>query len=160
MMSFTDLCDYAHEIDVTIVWARMAGTYAAAVDAATRTVYLDNRLDQHPAELVSAFAHELGHLALGHVGPQDAKGEDRADEWAARRLISPVEYAAAERILGPNPFLLGVELGVTMRIVRAWQRVAASSPCVVSEPGVRLSSYSSRALPRVSGDEPDLLFDF
>ncbi|MGJ0388932.1 ImmA/IrrE family metallo-endopeptidase [Microbacterium sp. CGR1] len=75
----------------------------------------------------SVLAHELAHAMLGHTPTADAvereRQERRADEWAARLLITPAAYAAAERARGPHPASLAFDLGVTIEIVIAYQRL-------------------------------------
>lgn len=75
----------------------------------------------------SVLAHELGHAALGHTVSSHpaarARQERRADEWAARLLISPAAYAAAEAARGPHHASLAFELGVTIELVEAYQRL-------------------------------------
>ncbi|MCS3443717.1 ImmA/IrrE family metallo-endopeptidase [Microbacterium phyllosphaerae] len=75
----------------------------------------------------SVLAHELGHAMLGHTPTTDAatraRQETRADEWAARLLITPAAYAAAEQTRGSHPASLAFELGVTIEIVTAYQRL-------------------------------------
>lgn len=77
----------------------------------------------------SVLAHELAHAVLGHTPTADptarARQEHRADEWAARLLITPEGYAAAERTRGPHLASLAFELGVTVEIVAAYQRLLA-----------------------------------
>ncbi|WP_082478074.1 ImmA/IrrE family metallo-endopeptidase [Microbacterium sp. Leaf320] len=75
----------------------------------------------------SVLAHELAHAMLGHTATADAAARDRqerrADEWAARLLITPAAYAAAEQARGPHPASLAFDLGVTVEIVIAYQRL-------------------------------------
>lgn len=75
----------------------------------------------------SVVAHELGHALLGHVPTTDAttraRQERRADEWAARQLITPDAYAQAEQTRGAHPTSLAFELGVTVELVIAYQRL-------------------------------------
>ncbi|NKW16884.1 ImmA/IrrE family metallo-endopeptidase [Rhodococcus hoagii] len=75
----------------------------------------------------TALGHELGHAHHGHSCSQDAgtcrKQERQADEYAAQLLITPVEYREAERIYGHHVSGLALHLGVTPRIVRAWQEL-------------------------------------
>lgn len=72
-------------------------------------------------ELLCSLAHELGHAHYndppGHFGAHEL----RADRFAARLLVSPVEYAAAEAIYGPQPTRLAHELGVTVKVLKTWQ---------------------------------------
>lgn len=80
------------------------------------------------ATALCALAHELGHAHYGdppgHHGPR----ETRADRFAARLLISPTEYAAAEAVYGPHPARIATEIGVTKHIIETWQRLKASLP--------------------------------
>lgn len=73
----------------------------------------------------SVLAHELGHAALGHsVTTHDSlrrRQERQADEWAARLLITPAAYAAAEALQGTHHASLAFELGVTVELVVAFQ---------------------------------------
>lgn len=73
------------------------------------------------------IAHELAHAVLGHTPTADrsirARQERRADEWAARLLISADTYAEAEKARGTHPASLAFELGVTIEIVTAYQRL-------------------------------------
>ena len=66
------------------------------------------------------LAHEMGHAHYGHDWSREhdkSHDERLADQYAARLLISPVEYALAERLVGEHPGALARELGVTRRLV-------------------------------------------
>ena len=80
----------------------------------------------HPVEERCTLAHELGHASLGHTANASGwfaqRQERAADRWAARMLISPVEYELAERLYGHSPSLLAQELDVTTSIVTTWQQ--------------------------------------
>lgn len=71
------------------------------------------------------LAHEIGHAAHGHDWTADrhdrAVDERAADTYAARLLISPAEYALAERICGPHDRALARELNVSVRLVELWR---------------------------------------
>lgn len=95
--------------------------FSGAVDVVSGTIYLDRHLDSKPRYALSVLAHELGHYSLGHTCAQSRNGERLADEWAARLLISPSEYRVAESLYGTNTYNLARELGVTDRLVRAYQ---------------------------------------
>lgn len=73
-----------------------------------------------------ALAHELGHAHYGDPPGHHGAHEYRADRFAARLLISPVEYATAESIYGPHPATLANELGVTVKVLKTWQTMAAN----------------------------------
>ncbi|KAA0959517.1 ImmA/IrrE family metallo-endopeptidase [Microbacterium sp. ANT_H45B] len=75
----------------------------------------------------SVLAHELAHAVLGHTPTADAelraRQERRADEWAARLLITAPAYAEAERLRGTHLASMAFELGVTVEIVAAYRRL-------------------------------------
>jgi len=76
------------------------------------------------------IAHEMGHWHYGHDWTRDhdrARDERQADLYAAKLLISPLEYALAEQVVGPHPTPLARELGVTPQLVRVWQENMAGS---------------------------------
>jgi Zn-dependent peptidase ImmA (M78 family) len=85
----------------------------------------------------STLAHELGHWHHADEWTDDprtlAARERRANEYAARMLISPVDYALAERAHGPHVGAIARELEVATYVVEAWQgilgrAVAAPAP--------------------------------
>lgn len=47
--------------------------------------------------------------------------ERRADEFAARLLISPIEYRLAESLHDGHIGAIAYELGVTVRLVEVWR---------------------------------------
>lgn len=70
------------------------------------------------------LAHEMGHWQHGHdwtMAHDRMLDERQADVYAANLLISPVEYALAESIVGHHPGALAKELGVTRRLIELWQ---------------------------------------
>ncbi|WP_144873853.1 ImmA/IrrE family metallo-endopeptidase [Microbacterium sp. 1.5R] len=75
----------------------------------------------------SVIAHELGHAMLGHEHTLDpvqrGRQERRADEWAARLLITPSAYAEAEAARDGHPASIAFDLGVTVDLVLAYQRL-------------------------------------
>lgn len=71
------------------------------------------------------LAHEIGHRHHGHDWTREhdrATDERQADTYAARLLISPTDYALAERLVGHHPGALAKELGVTARLVELWRQ--------------------------------------
>ncbi|CAM4152752.1 ImmA/IrrE family metallo-endopeptidase [Corynebacterium belfantii] len=74
-------------------------------------------------ETLCTLAHELGHAHYGDPPEHDGWREKRADRFAARILITPGEYAVAERLHGPCPGAIAYELGVTAHLIQAWRSV-------------------------------------
>ena len=78
--------------------------------------------------------YELGHCVLGHDPAATGWIKDRqerdADQWAARLLISAVEYRAAEHLHGPHPGAIAAELEVTKHLVEVWREhhLTATAP--------------------------------
>ena len=72
-------------------------------------------------KLRSTFAHELGHAIHEDRPTHDpwvhARQERRADEFAARFLVTPEAMASAEAEHGPHDGALAIELGVTTHII-------------------------------------------
>jgi Zn-dependent peptidase ImmA (M78 family) len=99
------------------------GRTLGGYDHASRSIRLDPGMSARTMR--SVLAHELGHAALGHtVTTHDAlrrRQERQADAWAARLLITPAAYAAAEALRGTHRASLAFELGVTVELVIAFQ---------------------------------------
>lgn len=76
---------------------------------------------------VSTLAHECCHAVFGDTpskfGPVNAKQERRADEWAALRLIDPIEYRQQEARHDGHLDAMAIALRVTTEIVEAFRRV-------------------------------------
>lgn len=73
------------------------------------------------AQTVGALAHELIHALSGHDGPQPDHVEARVDRMAARLIVVPSEYAAAERLYGPHAGAIAKELDLPVWVILAWQ---------------------------------------
>lgn len=81
------------------------------------------RIGMNDAETLCALAHELGHAHYGDPPGHDPHFESRADRFAAQVLITPMEYALAERAYGPHPSRLAAELGVTVHMISVWRKM-------------------------------------
>lgn len=79
------------------------------------------RIGMDDAETLCALAHELGHAHYNDPPGHDPRFEARADRFAAQLLISPIDYALAERAYGPHPSRLAAELGVTLHLINVWR---------------------------------------
>lgn len=73
----------------------------------------------------STLAHELGHAYYGDTWTDEpallARREQRANTYAAHLLISPLEFALAEHLVGQHTGALAKELNVARYIIEAWQ---------------------------------------
>lgn len=71
--------------------------HLGCLDHKTHTIWMDSRLLCR--EQRATLAHEVGHLELDLFvqGVWVPAGEDRVDQWAARRLITLPELLAAFR---------------------------------------------------------------
>lgn len=81
------------------------------------------RLGMDDATTLCSLAHELGHAHYGDPPGHHGAHELRADRFAARLLISPADYAVAEKVYGPYPAAIAAELGVTVNILKSWQQL-------------------------------------
>lgn len=115
----TALIDVAEARGYQVWWHR--GGPKAAWLPHQRAVSIQVGLDDITA--LCSLAHELGHAHYGDPPGCDPRLEARADRFAARLLISPVEYAAAERAYGPHPAHIARELGVTTHLVQVWRAI-------------------------------------
>lgn len=101
------------------------GPTLGGYDHSARCIRLDPGMSERTRR--SVLAHELGHAALGHTvtthAPTRLRQERHADEWAARLMITPAAYAAAEAARGTHGASLAFDLGVTMELVIAYQRL-------------------------------------
>lgn len=114
------LIDLAHAHGICIYWRSLSRERRGLWDARTRSIWIDPALSNRGAR--SLLAHELGHAALGHVGPQPAAREREAWEWAARTLIHPCDYAHAEAETGAHRGALAEALDLSVKVVTAYQR--------------------------------------
>lgn len=116
-INLTALIDVAEARGYQVRWHR-GGPKAAWLP---RQHAVTLRHGMSDTDTLCALAHELGHAHYLDPPGCDPACEQRADRFAARLLISPVEYAAAERAYGPHPTRLAHELGVTTHLIHMWR---------------------------------------
>jgi hypothetical protein len=91
----------------------------------------------------SVLAHECAHAVYGDVPLRDPhhaeRQETRADEWAARTLVSVDDYARAESIHDGHVDAMALELDVTVDLIRAFQRTLRH-PRALRMPGIPTSA--------------------
>lgn len=114
------LLDRATTLGLIVVWRDLGRRNG---EIATGGLVVLNPRKTQIAQRVT-LAHEIGHWWYGHDWRErhDRERDERqADTYAARLLIDPDDYAAAERLTGPHPGALARELGVTQRLVELWR---------------------------------------
>ncbi|TQL03503.1 ImmA/IrrE family metallo-endopeptidase [Cellulomonas sp. SLBN-39] len=117
-----DLLRMADDAGIRVMWrdlGRRRGEYRH--DA--RLITLNPRMSEVLQR--STLAHELGHAHHGDTWTDDPRlleeRERRANVYAARLLVDPVEYALAERLVGEHAGAIARELGVSRYVVDAWR---------------------------------------
>ncbi len=118
-----ELLTLAKELGLTVIERK--GAKRGGYHDSSKTIRLNPSMSWRLAR--SILAHEIGHAVYGDehsmFGPERARQEKRADEWAARHLITPASYAEAEARRGVHAASLAHDLGVTVELVEAYQRV-------------------------------------
>lgn len=122
-ISVDALIDVAERRGYKVRWHRH-GPKAAWLPP--RTISL--RTGMTDVATLCALAHELGHAEAGDPPGHTGAAELRADRFAARLLIDPAEYRAAELIYGSHPARLAHELGVTTHILTTWASLYEHTP--------------------------------
>lgn len=116
-----DLHRLAESMGVTL--RRHNGGKKGWYDHATRTI--STRRGMSIQQYRSVLAHELGHAHYGDTptgnGHFDQRQERRADEYAARLLISPIEFEAAATWHHGHLPAIADELEVTKHLLKTWQ---------------------------------------
>jgi hypothetical protein len=114
-----ELFHHCADIGVDVAWRDLGETRRGEYHRLARRIVLSSRLTGQQA--VATLAHELGHHHYGD-GCSTPAVERRAWEYAAALVITPVEYAAAEARVGPDPAALALELAVTPPLIHGWRR--------------------------------------
>lgn len=118
--SLEEIEEYCSEAGFPVIWTpTLPASMAGAWDHRSGLIWIRPGITTRQARTI--LAHELQHALRGDEGPQPAHIEWLVDQLAARWLISPAEYAAAEAQVGPTPGALAAELETTVRCIRAWQ---------------------------------------
>jgi hypothetical protein len=130
-MSMDALIAHAESLGMTIKWCDL-GRRAGEVRRSGLTL-LNHRKSETTQRI--ALAHEIGHWVHGHdwsAAHDVPRDELQADTHAARLLISPVDYALAERLHEGHLGAIARELDVDSHLVQVWRdhvlrRTAASA---------------------------------
>lgn len=130
-MKFDLLLRHAADLGVDVDYADLGPTrFGEYRDWESRIILnVNNRADQ----MLSTLGHEITHAVWRENGKTARCA--RADEGSAALIISPAEYAEAEREVGEHAGALADYLGVTRRIILAWRRwYARTHPPADCEP--------------------------
>lgn len=115
--------DHAHALGLVVVESLLPRGQWGAYRPVERTIALTPGLTRREARCV--VAHEVAHALRGdghgQRWPGCAKAERQAQVMAALRLVCPIEYAAAERLHGPHPAALAIELDVIPEVIADWR---------------------------------------
>lgn len=116
-----DLIAHADELGLRIKWRPLGRRTAELHSSGLILVNPDRTM---PTQRM-AIAHECGHWSYGHDWTRDhdrPRDERQADTYAARLLISPQAYAAAEAQCGGHLGAMARELNVRRDLVELWRR--------------------------------------
>ena len=119
------LLAHAHQQGVTVHRANLPDTLRGRYDHTTRQILIRDGLTT--AQTLAVLAHELVHAQRGHDGPQSPQQEAAVNQAAAALVISTTDYERAENAVGPNPWALAQELGVTPDLIVSWQAWAEAN---------------------------------
>ena len=126
MVNMTDLHRKADALGVTL--QRHTGGPPGWYDHQHQVI--STRRGQSCAQYRSVLAHELGHADHGDLptgnGYFDQRQEQRADAYAARLLISPVEFEAAAIWHQDHLPAIADELEVTHHLLKIWMELFQS----------------------------------
>ncbi|MFC6344613.1 hypothetical protein ACFP8W_21705, partial [Nocardioides hankookensis] len=107
---FVELVDLCASHGVRVEWADLGPHRQGQYRRQLRLIELNPGLVLR--QLVPVLAHEYAHFVYDDSCSTLAR-ERRAWEHAARMLITPADYARAERLVGPHPNAIAAGLDRT-----------------------------------------------
>jgi len=114
---------HAEALGLRIIERRLRRPRWGEYHDAERTVVLHPDMTRRARRCI--LAHECQHGIYRDVptifGPINDGQERRARLGAARLLVSPVEYALAEALYGPNDAAIAAELDVIPEVLADWR---------------------------------------
>lgn len=145
-MTMDELIAHAESLGMNVKWGDL-GRRSGQVQRSGLTV-INHRKSETTQRI--ALAHEIGHWVHGHgySAMHDVpRDELQADIHAARLLISPVDYALAERIHEGHVGAIARELDLDSHIVTIWRdhvlrRTTASAGIGAARAGRHLRAVS------------------
>lgn len=139
--SLQDLYDEADKNGIRVLDHPLPGTLCGLWDWHNETVWLETNLSDTQRRCV--LCHELVHAHYGDttcLGSAGGFNEARCRKQTALLLISPVEYALAERIYGSDVWHIACELGVTTSVVKDYRKL-------LHELGTQFTAYKTGSTP-------------
>lgn len=125
--TMSDLEGEAMRLDVRISRQPLPAGYCGVYDWARCRIVLHDGLT--PVQARCTLCHELEHVRHGDR-VCGGKGEARARRRTALRLVSPVDYAAAEQVYEGCAWQIACELGVTVQVLDDYRRILHDSGVV------------------------------
>lgn len=116
---FDLIAAHCADLGIPVEWDDLGPQRRGTCQVIRGRIILNRRLTM--AQAASTLAHEVGHWVFGDVR-STPQAERRAWEYGASLIVSPAEYAAAERVVGHHTSALAIELGVTPRLIEEWRR--------------------------------------
>lgn len=116
---FDIFAQHCADVGVHISWRDLGPWRRGQCQCATDEIVLNPRMTLVQAACTGI--HEFGHWSFNDER-STPRNERRAWEYGASLMVEAWEYARAESIVGPHPNALGAELGVTPKLIEAWQR--------------------------------------
>lgn len=126
-VQFATLEAEAMRFGVRVTWQELPCGICGVYDWQRDRIVLHDGLT--PVQARCTLCHELEHVRHGDRSCT-GKGEARARRRTALRLVSPVDYAAAEQVYDANTWLMAVELGVTVQVLDDYRRALHDSGVV------------------------------
>ena len=122
-----DLEDEAVRLGVRVTWQELPAGYCGVYDWTRCRIVLHDGLT--PVQARCTLCHELEHVRYGDR-VCGGKGEARARRRTTLRLVSPVDYAAAEQVYDGCAWQIACELGVTMQVIGDYRQILHDSGMV------------------------------
>lgn len=126
-VQFATLEAEAARLSVHVTWQELPCGICGVYDWPHNRIVLHDGLT--PVQARCTLCHELEHVRHDDRSCT-GNGEARARRRTALRLVSPVDYAAAEQVYDGNTWLMAVELGVTVQVLNDYRRALCDSGVV------------------------------
>lgn len=123
-MSYGQMREAILPLDVRVDSAILPDDLHGLYDESRRLILIDRRMTYRRKRC--ALMHELVHWSHADTACEGVIGvrcERRTRRETAMRLISPTEYASAERVYEGDTWLMACELDVTVQVLEDYRLV-------------------------------------